>query len=306
MEYMAVDGLTQRVGGVYYLKNGQQRDPFGLQDFHPASNVNRLEIYLEDGVSTNLVMVNFKADQKGYPASEWFPTIYNGTVPHVVNGESVARTFAKYWLLLPPQVLQWNANGSSALNLAGTVVQSAGDSLLGAYQNVSALELNEPASEELYDSNAVAYCYETEGENLYGFYMITYDGGEDTYAWALIDNPITQINMVQTKQYNIVGMQIQKGNLPRPTSTVTISDEYIRYILAYLAQVNGLAHQNEIDIEALELSIAQNVQALTDLLVTATENDWNFEGELPSNVRFGNSRNGWIQIGSDVYIFGGT
>ena len=171
------DALTQTVGGVYFLKNGLQRDPFGLSNFTPASNVNRIEVYLEDGVSTNVVQINYKADNKGYPASVFFPLYYVETVVHTVSGEVAPRTFAKYWALVPPQVLQWNANGSAPMSIAGTVVQTAGQSLLGIYQYVSTLEIAHPATEELYDDGSVAYVTEVEGENNYGFYMVAYDSG---------------------------------------------------------------------------------------------------------------------------------
>jgi hypothetical protein len=79
-------------------------------------------------------MVNFKADGKGYPTSVFFPTLYGGTVNKTITGESLPRTFAKYSLLVPPQVLQWNANGNSVLGVQATVVQTAGDGLLGDNQ----------------------------------------------------------------------------------------------------------------------------------------------------------------------------
>jgi hypothetical protein len=271
------DPLRQTYGEVFFLTSGLQRDPYGLANFHPASNVNRLDIYLEDGVSTNVVMVNFKADGKGYPTSVFFPTLYGGTVQKVITGEVSARSFAKYSLLVPPQVLQWNANGTSTLSLQTTVVQTAGDGLLGAFENYTALTTTYPATEVLMDAGSIAYVYTTVGSDEYGFYAVTYDSVAVTYSWTLVDNPVTQINMVDTKQYNIVGMQIQKGNLPRPTSTVTISDEYIRYILAYIATVNDNCNLNkdtlddhEIRITALETDVDTIIAGTQDITFNNT------------------------------------
>ena len=73
----------------------------------------------------------------------------------------------------------------------------------------------------------------------------------ETYSWERIETPVNQVDGVESKQYNIVGMQIQKGNLPRPTSTVSITAEYIRLILTYIAQVNGVATDNALAITIL-------------------------------------------------------
>jgi len=240
------DAIAQNVGKVYFLTGGTQRDPYGLSSFHPASNVNRLEVYLEDGVASNVVMINYKADNKGYPTSVFFPLVYIATENHLVAGESAYRTFAKYWCIVPPQVLQWNANGNSPMSIAATVVQTGGDSLIGAYQLLSLLEEAHPATEAIYLAGSVGYCYEAEGEDDYGFYMVTFV--VDTYVWTRVTSPVNQINDVDVKQYNIVGMTIQKGNLPRSATSVTISDEYIRYILSYVAQVNEQAETNKVDI----------------------------------------------------------
>ena len=251
------DILKQNVGGGYLLTSGLLRDPYGLNSFHPASNVNRLEVYIEDGVSTNVFMVNYKSDNRGYPTSVFFPLVPVETVSHVVSGESAPRTFLKLWALVPPQVLQWNANGSSPLKVEATVVQTAGDNLLGVFDTVTALQTAHPATEALYDSGAIAYCYEPVGETNYGFYQVAFDSVGGTYSWELIENPVNQINMVESKQYNVLDLYIQRGNLPRPTSSVTISDEYIRYILAY---INSVADR----VTDLEVTYATCLAHLTD------------------------------------------
>ena len=233
------NSLHQVTGGVFFLKDGSQRDPFGLENFTPASNINRIEIYLEDGLPNNVVSINYRSMNKGYPSSVFFPLFYVETVSKLLTGDNEPRTFAKFWGLVPTQVLQWNANGSSPMPVDTTVVQMSGEGLLGVFQFASTLENAHPASEELYDENAVAYVLELEGENNYGFYMVAFDSGTSEYSWERIETPINQIEDIQSKQYNVLGMKIQKGNLPHPTSTVSISEQYIRYILAYLSQINA-------------------------------------------------------------------
>jgi len=263
--------LRQTYAEVFILTNGTNKDAYGLSNFHPASNVNRLDLYLEDGVSTNLVMVNFTASGKGYPTSQWFPALYTATIQHTVTGEAISRTFAKYSILIPPQILQWNANGSAPMPVGITVVQTAGDSLLGSFANYSALIGSHTATEDLYDDNAVAYVYENQTIGAttynYGFYTVVFDG-VSTYSWVRITNPVNQLNLVETKQYNVANAIIQKGNLPKPTSTVTISDEYIRYVLAYLAQVNAIALANQTaigDEETANSILGRIVLAETDI-----------------------------------------
>lgn len=253
--------LNQYVTRAFFLANGTMRDPSGLTSLTPASNVCRLEIYIEDGVSTNGFMANFRATNKGYPTSVFFPMFYKTTESWILSGETEPRTFAKVWTLVPPQVLQWNANGTGALPLDITVVQTAGDGLLGVFADTTALQTDYPASEALDDDNAVAYVL----GGSYGFYMVAYDSGEDTYSWELIDNPITQMNMVDSKQYDVIGASIQKGNLPRPTATVSISDEYIRLMMTFIAQVNADTEQNTADIAQAELDIAALEQEDADM-----------------------------------------
>jgi hypothetical protein len=95
--------------------------------------------------------------------------------------------------------------------------------------------------------------------------MVAYDSGTDTYSWERIEIPVNQVDGVQSKQYNIVGMQIQKGNLPRPTSTVSITAEYIRLILTYIAQVNGVATDNASAITILNNFMSDVIAGTQDL-----------------------------------------
>jgi hypothetical protein len=60
-------------------------------------------------------------------------------------------------------------------------------------------------------------------------------------------------------------MQIQKGNLPRPTSTVSITAEYIRLILTYIAQVNGVATDNALAITILNNFMSNVIAGTQDL-----------------------------------------
>ena len=165
----AINTLTPRVSGVYFLKSGQQRDVFGLQDLHPNSNINKLEIYLEDGDGKNTVFINFRNDKKSAITSHWFPTTFMGYVNHTLIGEEIPRTFAKYVLFVSTMVTKWNLNGHAPLPISSTVVQVGGDRLIGLFGTLNDLnnEYNQSQREELYLNNKVAYVYEEN--NNYGF-----------------------------------------------------------------------------------------------------------------------------------------
>ena len=231
----AINTLTPRVSGVYFLKSGQQRDVFGLQDLHPNSNINKLEIYLEDGDGKNTVFINFRNDKKSAITSHWFPTTFMGYVNHTLIGEEIPRTFAKYVLFVSTMVTKWNLNGHAPLPISSTVVQVGGDRLIGLFVTLNDLnnEYNQSQKEELYLNNKVAYVYGEDGE--YGFYKLELD--QSNYVWTKIDNPLDAYNIVDTKQYNILGLTIQKGNAPTVKSQITISDEYIRFMLSTLAEI---------------------------------------------------------------------
>ena len=231
----AINTLTPRVSGVYFLKSGQQRDVFGLQDLHPNSNINKLEIYLEDGDGKNTVFINFRNDKKSAITSHWFPTIFMGYVNHTLIGEEIPRTFAKYVLFVSTMVTKWNLNGHAPLPISSTVVQVGGDRLIGLFGTLNDLnnEYNQSQKEKLYLNNKVAYVYEEN--NNYGFYKLILD--QSNYVWTKIDNPLDAYNIVDTKQYNILGLTIQKGNAPTVKSQITISDEYIRFMLSTLAEI---------------------------------------------------------------------
>lgn len=228
------------------MKSGQQRDVFGLQDLHPNSNINKLEIYLEDGDGKNTVFINFRNDKKSAITSHWFPTTFMGYVNHTLIGEEIPRTFAKYVLFVSTMVTKWNLNGHAPLPISSTVVQVGGDRLIGLFGTLNDLnnEYNQSQKEELYLNNKVAYVYEEN--NNYGFYKLILD--QSNYVWTKIDNPLDAYNIVDTKQYNVLGLTIQKGNAPTVKSQITISDEYIRFILSTLAEIKDTLIMVESDL----------------------------------------------------------
>ena len=290
--------IKDNVGKVYLLKSGLVRDPLNLDSYHPLSSTDGFMPHLEDGVPGNIVLASYKPDKKATWASHWFPLWYRGLVEKQITGEGVSRTFAQYFSYLPILLSAMNKNGTAIMDVEVTIVQYTGDNLLGGYATILALETAYPATEELNLGHSVGYVYDSSDK---GFYTSQWNTEDEVWEWTKVTMPVTSYG-VQMKQYNTFTIKVQRGFAPTDSQyNITWTDEQIRLTwqeIAYLEET--LAEHTEL-LEGIDTELLD----IRESLVLATENDWNYEAEFP-NLRFGNSRNGWVQVGSDFYVFGGT
>ena len=122
--------------------------------------------------------------------------------------------------------------------------------------------------------------------------------------WTLITQALVTYG-VQTKQYNVLPIKVQRGFAPNQTP-LTVSDEVVRLIYQEIAYINAIIANHTELLEDFREDLDNEILNIRNLLITATENDWNYEGELPSEIRFDNSRNGWVQVDNEIYVFGGS
>src|SRR5690606_3325267 len=128
-----IDGLYTTSAKVFLMKTGQVKDLSNENNFHPNTNVNGLFVHIEDGVSTNIVTLNFAPSKRVNWATHDFPLLYIDTIEYTIIGEMTPRTFARYFNYMPSQLLALNLNSSSIMDVGVTVKQQSGVNVLGAF-----------------------------------------------------------------------------------------------------------------------------------------------------------------------------
>jgi len=283
--------IKGNVGSLYALSNGMIKDPMNLSSFHPLSTVNMVMIHLEDGGGENTVTtINYKSESMKIPGSHWFPLFYRGLVEHTVSGESSPRTFAQYITYIPTIVSRYNVNSKIPMNVSLTVIQESGTSFVGSFSTLT--ELNTYATPEELD---IAYVTDDPEQ---GYYQYV------DSAWELMDNGDI-VAQISSKQYNLGNITIQGGfasNLP----ITTLSDEQYKLIWQELESLGGRFYNLEEQVNQLELEVEHQVDVFKKKNLLANENDWSLESYIPDNILISNSRNGWCQVGDELYVFGGA
>jgi hypothetical protein len=236
--------ITPTTAKVYFLTTGEVRDSYGETTFHPLSNVNMIEVYVEDGDESNVVTINYNPSIRKKWATHWFPCFYRGLVEHTLDGESDPRTFAQYITFMPAILASMNQNSTTPMAVTATLQQQAGTNLIGSYATVASLPTSYGDWEDLQDLNeadAVAYVYEA-GVN--GFYMVEFD--DPDYAWTLQTTTIQ--NEVYSKQYDVWNISIQAG-YGNPAQQTDLTDEQYRLIWQEFSELAALIASNESEID---------------------------------------------------------
>lgn len=307
-----IDGLYTTSAKVFLMKTGQVKDLSNENNFHPNANVNGLFVHIEDGVSTNIVTVNFAPSKKPNWATHDFPLLYIDTIEHTIVGELTPRTFARYFNYIPSQLLAMNLNSSTIMDVGVTVKQQSGANVLGAFNTLADLQSeynNQEVLEGFDEDNTIAYVYEV-GEN--GYYMVDYNSISGLYEWVLKTNDYS--TYLSTKPYNMFTIKVQRGYQNTKPIT-TLEDEQYRLLWAYMGSFAGLIEaignrvttlEEEMDLVEERLDVVEPiVEQHGHELEVVKQSDWDFYDLVSDEIDFANSRNCWVQVGSDIYVFGG-
>lgn len=250
--------IVPNMAKVYLLKSGEVRDPLGLDNFHPNSNVNGIIVHIEGGSPSNIVTMAFNPNIKNFLATHNFPLFYRGQVEHTVGNEVNPRTFAQYIGWVPNIVLALNVNKNTPMSVGVTVNEQSGIELLGAFRRKADLPDATEENHFLQDiDDCVAYVWE-EDEN--GYYQVKFNASTQSYAWVKqsvgVNNHynITTKKGIFTKQFNVFNMTIQKG-FANPNAITQLEDEQYRLIWQDLAQLRASIIQNTTLIDDLQEQI---------------------------------------------------
>ena len=187
--------IVPNMAKIYLLKSGEVRDPLGLDNFHPNSNVNGIIVHIEGGSPSNIATMAFNPNIKNFLATHNFPLFYRGQVEHTVGNESHPRTFAQYIGWVPNIVLALNVNKNTPMSVGVTVNQQSGVELLGAFRFIADLP---DATEDIDD--CVAYVWE-EDEN--GYYQVKFNASTQSYEWVKQSVGVNNHYNITTKKGNI-------------------------------------------------------------------------------------------------------
>lgn len=251
---LATNVILDNVGKVYFLKSGVYRDPVGLDNNHPLSSVSAMLIHIEDGVPQNVMVANYAPSKMASWASHDFPLWYRGQVEYTIAGESAPRTFAQYFTYVPSILVAMNKNGASIMDVNVTITQNTGANLLGGFADLTALNAEFPPTEELSDDVATAYVYDSGTK---GFYRVVWNTGTSAWEWTLITQALVNYG-VQTKQYNVLPIKVQRGYAPNQTP-LTVSDEVIRLIYQEIAYINAVIANHTELIDDLNTDIVNHL-----------------------------------------------
>lgn len=233
--------IVPNMAKIYLLKTGEVRDPLGLDNFHPNSNVNGIIVHIEGGSPSNIATMAFNPNIKNFLATHNFPLFYRGQVEHTVGNEAHPRTFSQYVGWVPNIVLALNVNKNTTMSVGVTVNQQSGIELLGAFRFITDLP---NATQETDD--CVAYVWE-EREN--GYYQVSFNVLTQSYEWVKqsvgVNNHynITTKSGIFTKQFNVFNITVQKG-FANPNAITQLEDEQYRLIWQELAQLSAFIQQN--------------------------------------------------------------
>jgi hypothetical protein len=250
---LATNVILDNVGKVYFLKTGVYRDPVGLDNNHPLSSVSAMLIHIEDGVPQNVMLANYAPSKMASWASHDFPLWYRGQVEYTIAGESAPRTFAQYFTYVPSILVAMNKNGASIMDVNVTITQNTGANLLGGFADLTALNAEFPPTEELSDDVATAYVYDSGTK---GFYRVAWNG-VSAWEWTLISTALVTYG-VQTKQYNVLPIKVQRGYAPSQTP-LTVSDEVVRLIYQEIAYINAVIANHTELIDDLNTDIINHL-----------------------------------------------
>ena len=261
---LATNVILNNVGSVYFLKTGVYRDSVGLDNNHPLSSVSALLIHIEDGVPQNIMLANYAPSKLASWASHDFPLWYRGQVEYTISGESSPRTFAQYFTYVPSILVAMNKNGATIMDVNVTITQNTGANLLGGFADLATLNNEYAPTEELSDSVATAYVFDSVEK---GFYNVTWNG-VSAWVWTKVDQSLVAYG-VQTKQYNVLPIKVQRGYATNQTP-LSVSDEVIRLIYQEIAYVNAeIASHTEL-LVGLRSDITDIQTLIADMLSGTT------------------------------------
>lgn len=255
-----------------YLSNGSIiAPPTGTSNFYALNNYSNVIFFdIEDGGSEDsILLANFTPENKNITyTSHWFYMNPIGFIEKVVNNEESPRTFYRYSIQVPPQVLSNNKPNTNIKNEL-TVIQRFGFNYKGFVDSVE--ELPNADLETRYNEKETYYVLNE------GFYQVIDNAG--VYEWADVDDSIDLLSMV--KQYSVGEIYVQKGySNPLGVAPVTVTNtEYIMSILAQM-QIKYNTVDEALDNHVDDLNNPHKVKAFqipfnnsgTDLVSTIVEN----------------------------------
>lgn len=256
-----------------------------------------INAYIEDGVVDNqTTLINFTPQDTMAYTSDWFAMFYRELVSYVVPTESEPRVFAKFSITVPSIILLVKS-GKEQFTQRITIIQRYGNTHLGNFETLAQLNVDFPPTQALDENNDVAFVYSNEvgQSNQVGFYQVEYIEGN--HVWVKKD---TILYNLATKQFNFLGLTVNVGfSNPRGVPTVAQSTIY-----QLMQELNSQAVRLQIVEDGFEMMKPRLEQNdIENALIKQT--DWNYESYLSEENEFANSRNGWCQVGNEVYVFGG-
>src|SRR5690554_2747521 len=211
---MAVNVINPNKGRVYFAKDGLVLDSANLDKYHPNSNVNTLQVNIEDGGMLNsMALINYQTPNmamKGQATtSHWYPLFFIGMNNVKVANEGGKRTFAQYLTPVPVNILNLNLGKKDPMNVTATVKLVGGINFLGLFDSVENLQTEHPASEALDDDYAIGGVIDVEGNVT--FYQVE-ETSTDVYEWVEENESVNPLlSVLESKQYNITNISVQGG-----------------------------------------------------------------------------------------------
>src|SRR5690554_613550 len=211
---MAVNVINPNKGRVYFAKDGLVLDSANLDKYHPNSNVNTLQVNIEDGGMLNsMALINYQTPNmamKGQATtSHWYPLFFIGINNVKVANEGGKRTFAQYLTPVPVNILNRNLGKATPMNVTATVKLVGGINFLGLFDSVENLQTEHPASEALDDDYAIGGVIDVEGNVT--FYQVE-ETSTDVYEWVEENESVNPLlSVLESKQYNITNISVQGG-----------------------------------------------------------------------------------------------
>lgn len=323
---MGVNVINPNKGIVYLSKEGLQLDSVDLDKFHPNSNVNTLQVNIEDGgVLNTMAMINYQtpsmAGQSQAITSHWYPMYLIGINNAKVANESGFRTFAQFLTPIPVNILNLNLGRSEPMNVKATVKLVGGVNFKGVFDSLGELQAQLPPTLELDEEYAIA-CVIDELGNV-DYYQVD-ETSPDVYEWVKHDettNPI--LSLLESKQYNIFNISVQGGfgnakPLPLATQHYQILWQSINNQGIQISDLNNKvdnvisSYQNTIqrlvETNTVQGVVVPNLPNGQDLLVNVKRSvfgSWEVEAQAESGFPIPGTRYGAVQVGYRLYFTSG-
>lgn len=229
---MPMKTATKRIPNIYelfYDKQGNLLSSPDVISFKAQDNyANVLLINLEDGIEDNdLVLINFTPKNAviDYTTHWFYVRPLKKIREYIIEGENAPRTFSTYLYEVPRIVLNNYVKNTTVENEI-TIIKRYGLNNLGVFNNYSDLTLDNPATKELYDTNAFAYVLndQTIGSVLHksGYYQVI-EVSNGVYEWTIRENVMNY--GLEQKQYEVKTAFTEAGyvnvdNVPNVEGTV--------------------------------------------------------------------------------------